>query len=365
MKKLLAIYFLLATTITINAQKTFTSKKEALEFLKETFEANFVKTAVVGKEDGKKFNDYNWYYDYKLTDEYLIINRKSNDQPFDIENDPSTQMKFKYINFVNTAKRSNNFKNTPSLVFFSKGFSSKSFGNRNIGIQDKKTYRIDGIDMPQYFVNIPFINAYDDEVPKSVNNAIEAITKENENVATENKRINAETKKLESENAINKQKLLFKEKYSVLPNYKVYTEDGLQKILPYYLESNRQFKDKPTLIMNWSYKWCPPCIRIIDEILKADLAKKYNVILVNRNDETEISFSDIRVLLANKSPGYTTDATVLFDRNDEFAPMDGNSVPLFLWLDKNLKIVDVHWGYDITTKLIGETLLEVEQNTKN
>lgn len=361
MKKLITICLLMATTITINAQKTFTSKKEALEFLKETFSSNFVKTAVIGKEDSKKFNDYNWYYEYKLTDESLIIYRKATDEPFDFsqKKDPATQMKFTDISFVSGRNKSKKFKNTPSLIFYcNKG---NGFANRNKGIQEE-----DIIDMyVHYLVNIPFNNANDEEVYKSINNAIETIAKENENVATENKRINAETKKLESENAINKQKLLFKEKYSVLPNYKVYTEDGLQKILPYYLESNRQFKDKPTLIMTWAYKWCPPCIRIIDEILKADLTKKYNVILVNRNPETEISFSDLRVRLATKSPEYTKDAIVLFDRNNEFAPMDGNSAPLFIWLDKNLKIVYGQAGYGITTELIGKTLLEVEQNTKN
>jgi hypothetical protein len=56
---------------------------------------------------------------------------------------------------------------------------------------------------------------------------------------------------------------------------------------------------------------------------------------------------------------------VLFDRNGQFAPLDNNSAPLFIWLDKNLKIVYVQPGYGFTVELIEEKLLEVEQNTKN
>ena len=356
MKKILAICFLTAVTVTLNAQKTFTSKKEALDFLKETLSANFVKTAVIGKEDGKKFNDYNWYFEYKLTDEYLIVYRKSSDGPFGFsqKTDPSTQMKFNEISFVSGANKSKKFKNTPGLIFMNNG---NPFGNRNKGIQEEMIIN----SYVHNLVNIPFNNANDEEVYKSVSNAIDAIAKENERVATESKRQNAESES-------KKRTLLIKQnanEYSVFPNYKIYTEDGTQKALPDYIEKNRRFKDKPTLVMTWAYNWCPPCIKKIDEILKADLAKKYNVILVNRNPETEISFPDIRVRLATKSPGYTTDAIVLFDRNGELAPMDANSAPIFLWLDKNLKIVGLYKSYAITTELIGETLLEVEKNTKN
>ena len=359
MKKLTTIFLLISTIFTANAQKTFTSKKEALEFLKETLEPNFVKTAVVGKEDGKKFNDYNWYYDYKLTDKSLIIFRKSNDEPFDFsqKKDPATQIKFEDISYVGAANKSKKFKNTPSLIFWcNKG---GGFKNRNIGVQDQQT-----IDMyVHYLVNIPFNNSTKNEITISVNNAINAIVKENEKVAIENETVTTEKKNINAEIELKQKKVLIKQnatEYSSLPNYKVYTEDGLQNSLPDYIEKNRHFKDKPTLVMTWG-SWCNPCIKKIDEILKADLDKKYNIFLINRALEGLQSTEVFKTGLFFK----TSAAIVLFDRNDEFAPMDNNSVPVFIWLDKNLKMVGLYKSYAITTALIGETLLEVEKNTKN
>ncbi len=363
MKILTIIFLLMAATIGVNAQKTFISKAEALEFLKETLAANFVKTGVIGKEDGKKFNDYNWYYDYKLTDESLIIFRKSNDEPFDFsqKKDPATQMKFEDLSYVGAAKKSKKFKNTPSLIFWcNKG---DGFKNRNIGVQDQQT-----IDMyVHYLVNIPFNNSNENEITISVNNAINAIVKENEKVAIENKTVTAEKKNINAEIELKQKKVLIKQnatEYSSLPNYKVYTEDGLQNSLPDYIEKNRHFKDKPTLVMTWGY-WCNPCIKKIDEILKADLAKKYNIFLINRDLGSQLSTEVFKLKWSKNSQSYTADAIVLFDRNGEFAPMDNNSAPVFIWLDKNLKMVGIYKSYAISTALIGETLLEVEQNTKN
>lgn len=349
MKKLLTICLLMATTITLNAQKTFTSKKEALEFLKETLAANFVKTAVNCRYsyDGKSFTNDNNYFDYEITDEYLKIHEKRESK----EGDDFVQvlMRFEDILYVKFVEKSIYFKNTLGIECTSK-YEGIFKGTRTSKGKTSSSYN-----------SFPFNNANNIEVYRSIKNAFNAIVKENEKVVIENKSQNAE-------NESKQLSLLIKQnanEYAVLPNYKVYTEDGSQKALPDYMEKNRHFKDKPTLVMTWAYNWCPPCIKKIDEILKADLAKKYNVILVNRNPETEISFPDIRVRLATKSPDYTTDAIVLFDRNHEFAPLDNNSAPVFIWLDKNLKMVGLYKGYAITTNLIGETLLEVEKSTKN
>jgi len=356
MKKILSICLLMAATFIVNAQKTFSSKKEAIEFLKETLAANFVKTAVVGKYDGKIFNKYNYYFDYELTDEYLKIYKKTESGDVDdyYQNYRWELFKFEDIRGVTLIEKSTYYKNVIGV-----GFTSRYQGDFQSGVG--RTPGNSRTENSQSYGQFPFNNANNIEVMGSLRNAIKAIVKENENVATEKKRIDAEI-------ALKRQKLLLKENPAgeiFLPNFKVFTEAGLQEVLPDYIQNNKRFKDKPTLVMTWAYNWCNPCIKKIDEILKADLAKKYNVILVNRNSETEISFSDIRVRLATKSPKYTKDAIVLFDRNGQFAPLDNNSAPVFIWLDKNLKIVYVQPGYGFTVELIEEKLLEVEQNTKN
>jgi hypothetical protein len=338
MKKLTTIFLLISTIFTVNAQKTFTSKAEAFEFLKETFAANFVKTAVNCKYsyDGKSFTNDNNYFDYEITDGSLKIYEKRERK--DGDDSVNYLINFEDMSGLKFVEKSIDFKNTLGIEFRSKyeGIfkgTQKSRGSIN-----------------RSYISIPFNNANDIEVYGSIENAFLAIFKENRKIEIEN------TKLLIKQNAT---------RYSFLPSYKVYTEDGLPKVLPDYIEKNRRFIDKPTLVMTWGYNWCRACIQQIDAILKADLAKKYNVILVNRNSETEISFSDIRERLATKSPEYKTDALVLFDRNGEFDQMEGGNAPLLIWLDKNLKIVGIYNSYVISGKLIGRILSETEKNTKN
>jgi thiol-disulfide isomerase/thioredoxin len=345
MKKLITICLLIATALTVDAQKTFSSKAEALGFLKETFSANFVKTAVNCKYsyDGKSFTSDNNYFGYEITDEYLKINEKRENK----EGDDFVQviMRFEDILYVKFVEKSIYFKNTLGIEFTSK-YEGIFEGTRTSRGKTSSSYN-----------SFPFNNANDIEVYRSIKNAFNTIVKENEKVTTENKSLNAESEP-------KKLSLLIKQnanEYSVLPNYKVYTEDGTQKALPDYILNNRRFKDKPTLVMTWGY-WCNPCIKKIDEMLKADLAKKYNIFLINRDLESQLSTEVFKLKWSKNSQSYTSDAIVLFDRNGEFAPMDNNSAPVFIWLDKNLKMVGLYKSYAITTELIGETLLEVEKN---
>ena len=355
MKKILTICLLMAATFIVNAQKTFSSKKEAIEFLKETFETNFVKTAVIGRYDGidgKIFNKYNYYFDYEFHDKFLVIFHKSDgDESTYYQNTSWEKFRYEAIRDITLLKKSTAYKNLIGVKFTSIYDGEFSYG---VG-RASGTIRTRGTNSNGSF---PFNNANNIEIMGSIRNAIKAI-------ATENKiAIDAAIETMPSNAAIElrKQKLLFKESYSVLPNYKVYTEDGIQKSLPDYIEKNRRFKDKPSLVMTWGY-WCSPCIKRIDEILKADLAKKYNIFLINRDLESQLSTEVFKLKWSKNSQSYTSDATVLFDRNAEFAPLDNNSAPVFIWLDKNLKMVNLYKSYAITVDLIGETLLDVENTT--
>ncbi len=376
MKKILTICLLMAATFIVNAQKTFSSKKEAIEFLKETFETNFVKTAVIGRYDGidgKIFNKYNYYFDYEFHDKFLVIFHKSDgDESTYYQNTSWEKFRYEAIRDITLLKKSTAYKNLIGVKFTSIYDGEFSYG---VG-RASGTIRTRGTNSNGSF---PFNNANNIEIMGSIRNAIKAIATENkiaidaaietDKIAYETEKIAIKTKKIAIEtmtsNAaieLKKQKSLFKESYSVLPNYKVYTEDGIQKSLPDYIEKNRRFKDKPSLVMTWGY-WCSPCIKRIDEILKADLAKKYNIFLINRDLESQLSTEVFKLKWSKNSQSYTSDATVLFDRNAEFAPLDNNSAPVFIWLDKNLKMVNLYKSYAITVDLIGETLLDVENTT--
>lgn len=173
MKKLITLCLLLNIVCTINAQKTFTSKAEAIQFFKETMLANFIKTPVIGKYDGVKFNDYNWYYDYELTDTYLKIIRKSGDEPDDWfqKNHTWAEMKFTDITRVLISEKSKDFKKVTGLTFKSRYANFQSGYGRTL---QKKTTT-----SSSYSETFPFINAMDKEIVISLINAINTIAKEN------------------------------------------------------------------------------------------------------------------------------------------------------------------------------------------
>lgn len=157
--------------------------------------------------------------------------------------------------------------------------------------------------------------------------------------------------------------------YITIPQYDVLTKDSNTINLPEYMLSHRNNKNKPTLLVTWSYKWCSPCIKKIDSLLTIGTALSYNIVLVNRDDEEArlkypelyIPFSDLKVGLASHSPGYDEDAILLFDRNNQLSDIDNGATPFWAWLDKKLNIIGTYSGYTISVADIRDILSNIEQ----
>jgi hypothetical protein len=81
MKKVFAVALLLTISALSHGQKQFTSKQEALSWLKEAFAKYFVKSAVNETENKKIVgvieSSANQFFDYEFTDTYLLISRKN------------------------------------------------------------------------------------------------------------------------------------------------------------------------------------------------------------------------------------------------------------------------------------------------
>ncbi|TXJ22449.1 MAG: redoxin domain-containing protein [Chitinophagaceae bacterium] len=157
--------------------------------------------------------------------------------------------------------------------------------------------------------------------------------------------------------------------YLTIPQYDVFTKDSNTINLPEYLLTHRSDKDKPTLLVTWSYKWCPPCIKKIDSLLNFGTALNYNIVLINRDDEETrikypsafISFSDLKAGLASHSPNYNEDALLLFDRNNQLFDIDNGATPLWVWLDKKLNILGAYSGFTISVADIRNVLSNIDQ----
>jgi hypothetical protein len=209
--------------------------------------------------------------------------------------------------------------------------------------------------------NFPFLLSHDDKMEENINNAFKAIKTGLNEVPTAVKENKADSLKFAAE----KRRLA----YSALPGYKVLSPSLTASNLPNYISWKKPFKDKPSLLITWSYKWCPPCLKIIDSLLNLGLAKKYNLILVNRDAEIVkettpkyyISYADLSAALANRKPDYNQDALLFYDRSNELDDIDNSSTPLFIWLDNKMNIITTFHGYRINTSTITGILDDIEK----
>lgn len=147
-----------------------------------------------------------------------------------------------------------------------------------------------------------------------------------------------------------------------IPELVLYNTAGEKVKVNDYINTNKKFQDKPTLLMTWSATWCGPCIKIIDSLLLTHkITDQYNLVLVSRDDDSEkskesksyISLENTIAFLKNsKRYNYWKNALLLFDRDNRFKNMDDETTPTFLWLDKDLKIFNMYIGYDINIGFI-------------
>ena len=334
MKKIIIISFLLAIATFSFAQQTFTSKKEALNYLNQTFSKYFIKSEVQKQEEGK---EYRLLYDYEITEIFIKIHTKYvNNFGKDVD---YMIMKFGDINGVDlitkNEKLASYFKNSTALNFRSKYPSFQSRGSSN------------------YSQMFPFELTKTDNVQASIIEAINTITREDKAIA-----------KVAQQKIIEDDRLAFLNqeqeiKGKLLPNYEIFTSENIKINLRDYIDKNRPFKNKPLVLVTWSNKWCPICVIKIDSLLKSGVALNYNIVLVNKEDR-KADFSVLKIEILNHTPNYNKDAILLFDKDNQLEPIDKNSAPFFIWLDKNLKIIRSFSGYAINVSTINNILAEIE-----
>ncbi len=320
MKKSLSLLIFLAITTFSFAQQTFTSKEQALSFLKELFSENFIKTPLY-KTNG---NAKQVIYDYEIRDSEIIIwtNNAENGAPLNKNKSNWYVIPYRDISVVNASPST--FRDTKSAEL------SVSFGSysKNGFILRRRpdTLKWYG-NLLIYFPLI--IKKGDDKVLVSILNATTFIAMDNGKIP-----------------------------YTELPPYIVFSSANSSIALSDFIDKNRRFKNKPTLIITWG-NWCPPCIKIIDELLNKGAALKYNIVLVNK-DAGQTDLSALLNQISNHTPDYNKDAILLFDKNNQLEPIDKNTAPLCIWLDKNLKIVRSYLGLEINATTINNILVEIE-----
>ena len=200
-------------------------------------------------------------------------------------------------------------------------------------------------------LDIPFNFSLENDLEKSIQNAFDCIRMTWIKEYEEYSKAYDEKKRKEEEK--------LKEKFARegLRAFNVFTSDSLMVNLFDFVKSNRSFREKPTLLVTWSNLWCQPCMKIIDEFLNSGLATQYNIVLVNKDSGANLS--KCKNKMAEHTPDYTKNVLSLFDLNSQLEPLDHNSAPFFIWLDKDLTIVSTKAGYGIKLTEILEKLAAI------
>jgi hypothetical protein len=113
------------------------------------------------------------------------------------------------------------------------------------------------------------------------------------------------------------------------------------------------------LVVTWSSDWCGPCIKRVDEILSTGILSNYNIVLVNKDGKKDYSAIKSR-MSTHKTNYFVPDILFLIDRDNQLEPLDNNSAPIFIWLDKNMAIKGIHRSFIITPSAINSMLQKIE-----
>lgn len=155
--------------------------------------------------------------------------------------------------------------------------------------------------------------------------------------------------------------------YSTLPNGIMLDSKGKEVDFTQFIKDKRSFKDKPTLFITWSNRYCPPCIRLIDSILDNNIQKRYNVVLVNKDQAKDAKepVDDISLMrkISEARPAYSKKAISLFDNHDILNSIDQGVAPMMFWMDKDMNIAGAFLSYGITINRIEEILDKVDNKT--
>ena len=343
MKKILLLIFVISLTHFSFAQQTFTTKKDALEFLKEAFSKNFIKTKVIINSSQKEIS-----YDYKINEDHILIIKNELDK-FDA---------WVTIPYVNMSEVFSLIKNDYYKKITGIAFKPKFGGSYGVshGKEYKKNESGNAYTSIQAF---PFSLEKGDLLLPSLITAINVIALENRTEAKSIK-LKIDVDKTQADlkvfiqNAIDlKIDGIFFKKYSL------YNSENILVNMHDFIEKNRRFKDKPTLLVTWSNTWCAPCLRKIDEVIKNSVTANYNLLIINK--DRKASYSDIKSKMStHKIDYFTNDILFLIDRDNQLEPLDKNSAPVFIWLDNNIGFKGIYQGYDITISSILSMLQELE-----
>ncbi|HMI79294.1 MAG TPA: hypothetical protein VK484_10905 [Ferruginibacter sp.] len=340
MKLIVILCLLVSVGHASYGQQSFTSKQDALAWLKEIFSKHFVKTSVYKQDDKNKTS-----YSYEIGEKRILIIKKTEGQVSD------TRYTVPYEDISETffLQQNDYFRSSTGI-----GFKPR-YGDSYVVSHDIEKKRFEDNTQYSTSVGFPFEMKKDDLILGSVINAINAVAGENK--AT----VKAEKQKADAglENDRKKATVANNQKIKgALPPYKVFTSENTLVNLYDHVEKNRPYKDRPTLLITWAH-WCNICIKQIDTLLNNGLALKYNIILVNK-EVSEAGFARLKDKIRLHSPDYNKDAILLFDRNSQLAALDENAAPFFLWLDNKLQIVKSFAGYAIQTKTITNMLQEIQ-----
>lgn len=122
----------------------------------------------------------------------------------------------------------------------------------------------------------------------------------------------------------------FNEKYSFF-SAKENTPITIKEIV-----SDNIAKNKITILYTFSFRWCQPCLKDIEELKEFD-AKKYDITLINVDKKSY----DYDVLSATKKykPEYLEKFRVVYDKYNELSIFDGAAAPYFYVYDSKGNLV--------------------------
>jgi len=371
MKTILLAIFLFCSSL-VFAQPSFSTKAEALSWLKATFAQKFVKTQVAQTADGGDGYVEGIIFNYEFSDNALIIYRAQYLSGAVFQKRKLTNLEWRAVSYdkideVDPSTTSTFFKAMTDITFRSncrcfkggKGNKIKKMDEFSVKDIGKFTELYDALTIPFNLIDGP-------DISSEIISAFKLLGGSENNIPINQQNRSKVNKNVDSVKIANENKMFA---YLTIPQYDVLTKDGSTINLPEYLSSHRNNTDKPTLLVTWAYKWCVPCIKRIDSLLNMGTALSYNIVLINRDDEETktkypslfISFSDLKTELAAHSPKYDEDALLLFDRNNELSDIDNGATPLWVWLDKKLNIIGAYQGYAISVADIRNVLSNIEQ----
>lgn len=344
--------FFIAGFCLLNTLSYGQTREEALIRLKDIFSKHFIKTTVSREIDK---NDISSTYEYEINEKRILIIKKAQSQTGDVY----YSIPFENIQDIIPLKKNEYFEKTSALGF------KPNYGDSYVVSFGKERKRFDEETKYATSIAFPFEILKGDNVTDSIIKLLRVIIKKDEMIAEFEKKTAENAKKASDDirqNTIVKEILQnatdLPTASTMLKDFSLYNSENIEVNMHEYVENNRRYKDKPTLIITWSMKWCQPCIKKIDELLSNGIENRYNLVLVNKDGI--VNYSEIKSkMLTNKPDYFTNDILFLMDKYYQLKPLDNDSAPMIIWLDNKLAIKGKYNGYNILLSTIEDILKKI------